>query len=139
MSVVVDASAILAFFHGKAPNLLEHFSKGEVVVNEVTAKTVEWALIQAGGKRLEVQNDLTTLGLEVVEFGEKLAEAIKSLPVATDVNPPTLEESSSAALALARKLPLVSGRQDWSGVAGLNTTLVGINIQPTQSIVKDLL
>jgi hypothetical protein len=118
MSVVVDALAILAFFHGKAPKLLEHFSKGEVVVTELTAKTVEWALIQAGGKRLEVQNDLNTLRLEVVEFGERLAEAIKSLPVTTDVNPPTLEESSSAALALVRKLPLVSGRQDWSGYRG---------------------
>ena len=116
MSAVCDASAILAFFQGKAPELLPIFSSGDVVVTDVTIKNVEWALIQAGGKKLEVKADLSKLGLEVVEFNEKLLEAIKSFAL---VGKTDLEGIVSAALAVHKKVKFITAKPSWKGVAGL--------------------
>ncbi|MEY4529759.1 MAG: hypothetical protein RLZZ156_480 [Deinococcota bacterium] len=123
MSAVCDASAILAFFQGKAPELLPVFSSGDVVVSDVTIRNVEWALIQAGGKKLEIKADLAKLGLEVVEFNEKLLESTRA--VSQEVSLASFEESVGAALAMHKKVTFHTAKFHWLGVSSLTTSIIG--------------
>ena len=75
----MDASAITAFLSGDAPELLARFAD-DVIVSEVSLKTLEWLLIRSGGKRLEVCADLKRLGLEGVVFGERQLEGGQRRP-----------------------------------------------------------
>ena len=93
----MDASAITAFLSGDAPELLARFAD-DVIVSEVSLKTLEWLLIRSGGKRLEVCADLKRLGLEGVVFGERQLEGVNAVLTAV----PGLEFEGAVVASLAR-------------------------------------
>lgn len=120
----MDAAAILAFLNGGAPEMLTVFADG-VIVSEVTLKTLEWNLVRAGVKRLEVIRDLSRLGLEDVTFSERQLSdlnAVLALQPGLD-----FEVAVAAGLARATGSKLISGHAAWHGIhlPNLELQLVG--------------
>ena len=137
----MDASAILAFLSGDAPELLARFEDG-VIVSEVSLKTLEWLLVRSGGKRLEVLADLAHLGLEGVVFGERQLEAVNAVLNAV----PHLEFEGAVAASLARgkKTVLITANSAWHGVqiSDLEVQFVGsarvtVPVKPTSNPVAN--
>jgi PIN domain nuclease of toxin-antitoxin system len=130
---VLDASAVIAFLKGEAPELLAKFAHG-VLVSEVTLKTLEWKLTRAGVKRKEVQADLKRLNLEVIEFNERLnpridlfLEHVKGLEFETLV---------AAGLAQGK---IAQGEAIFSTaeIAWVNRSVPGLKVQLVGRALKD--
>ena len=137
----MDASAIMAFLSGDAPGLLARF-EDDVIVSEVSLKTLEWLLIRSGGKRLEVCADLKRLGLEGVVFGERQLEGVNAALNAV----PGLEFEGAVAASLARgvKSTLLTANPTWHGVQfpDLEVQFVGsarvaVTVKPTSNSVSN--
>ena len=122
----MDASAITAFLSGDAPELLARF-EDDVIVSEVSLKTLEWLLIRSGGKRLEVCADLKRLGLEGVVFGERQLEGVNV--VLNSVPGLEFEGAVAASLARGMKTTLMTANPAWHGVqlSDLEVQFVGLS------------
>jgi PIN domain nuclease of toxin-antitoxin system len=123
---VMDSSAILAFLNGDAPDLLARF-EDDVIISEVTLKTLEWSLIRSGGKRLEILSDLKRLGLDGVVFGERQLESVNS--VLNAVPGLEFEGAIAASLAQGKKTTLITANPVWHGVqvSGLEVQIFGLS------------
>jgi hypothetical protein len=125
---VLDASAIGSFLQGKAPELLPLITQG-AIVSEVTYKTLEWKLVRFGVKRKDVLKDLGKLGLDVIEFSERLNPSINV--VLEHVKGLEFEAAVAAALARSKfaqgEVTLLTADPNWLSrkVPDLNLKLVG--------------
>ena len=113
----MDASAIMAFLNGDAPELLSRFEH-DVIVSEVSLKTLEWLLIRSGGKRLEILADLKRLGLDGVVFGERQLEGVNA--VLNSVPGLEFEGAVAASLSQSKKTVLITANPAWHGVQVLD-------------------
>jgi len=122
----MDASAIMSFLSGDAPELLARF-EDDVIVSEVSLKTLEWLLIRSGGKRLGVLADLARLGLEDVVFGERQLEAVNA--VLNLVPGLEFEGAVAASLAQSKKTVMITANPVWDGVqvSNLELQIVGLS------------
>ena len=124
--VVMDASAITAFLSGDAPELLARFAD-DVIVSEVSLKTLEWLLIRSGVKRLEVCADLKRLGLEGVVFGERQLEGGQRRP---DCRARSRVRGCGGGIVGSRhKTTLMTANPAWRGVqlSDLEVQFVGLS------------
>jgi hypothetical protein len=108
--VVMDVAAILSFLQGESPELLPYFESG-VEVSDVTMRQLEWHLIHQGAKRSHVKQDLARLGLNVMDFSERLNQY--TIDVLARVKGLTFESAVAASVAQHYRGKLVTGSSAW--------------------------
>lgn len=113
MSVVLDASALLAYLHDEPGS-----EAVEKVLSEAMISTVNLAEViqKAMARSVEVQGlrqDLEALGLSIIPFTETQAEGAAQLWQKTHAFGLSLGDRACLSLGLELALPVLTADQEW--------------------------
>lgn len=125
MTVVLDASAVLAWMYGEvgAEQVEAALDGGHMsLVNlaEVTTKAVE-----RGARAARVRQDLAAYGIEFHPFDAEQADRCAELRPLTRAAGLSLEDRACLALAQTLALPAMTADRAWSGLGvGVSITVI---------------
>ncbi len=114
---VLDASALLAYLHdedegARVRGELAHALMSSVNWSEVVQKALAYNTNVTG-----LRQDLEALGLQIVDFDARQAEAAAELWTLTRSAGLSLADRACLALARARKLPALTSDKVWTRVS----------------------
>jgi len=116
MSVVLDASAVLAVLNGEAggDKVIGHLSGG--LLSAVNALEVGTRLVDAGMTPDDASVATNLLGMTIVDFDADLAAIATALRPATRKAGLSLADRACLALAVREGLPALTADQLWTSV-----------------------
>jgi len=116
MSIVLDASAVLAVLNGEAggDKVSGHLSGG--LLSAVNAVEVGTRLVDAGMTPDDASVATNLLGMTIVDFNADLAEVATALRPATRKAGLSLADRACLALAVREGLPALTADQLWTSV-----------------------
>ena len=113
---VLDASAILALFHGERGADVVAGYRGDAVASSVNVAEVVSRLSDEGLRSTEWHYALSMLELEVVAFDESQAIQSGQLRESTRHRGLSLGDRACLQLAAGRGLPVVTADRAWAGL-----------------------
>lgn len=128
MSIVLDASAVLAFLGGEpGAERVEASLTGGAVISAVNLAEVVSKLSDRGMPSVEVRQTVAELGIEVESFTEDHALVVGELRAVTAASGLSLGDRACLALALQRGESVLTSDRAWGElhtVSGLRVELV---------------
>lgn len=114
--VVLDASAVLALLNREpGGDRVEHYL-GEAVISAVNAAEVLSKLVDAGLTPGEAKESLSLLGLRILSFDLRDAEAVAALRTRTKSKGLSLGDRACLALGLRLDAVVVTAERSWAGL-----------------------
>ncbi len=113
-SVVLDASAILAFLHREAGASFVEAHVAEAVVSAVNVAEVGARLSDWGMSNAEIRRAVTALGIEITPFDDSSAYASAALRPMTRDKGLSLGDRACLALATHLGVPALTADRAWT-------------------------
>ena len=114
--VVLDASAVLALLNREPGGELVERYLGDGVISAVNAAEVLSKLVDAGLSPDEAKESLSLLGLRILSFDLRDAEAVAALRTRTQSKGLSLGDRACLALGLRLEAVVVTAERSWAGL-----------------------
>lgn len=113
MSVVLDASALLAFFLGEPGSDAVRAVLDDALINTVNLSEIYATAVEKGVDVEAVRNSVTALSIRIVPFGETHAFIAGELRKHTRRHGLSLGDRACLATAIIEKCPVITADRIW--------------------------
>jgi len=115
-SVVLDASALLAFVGGEPGADKVATVIGDSVISAVNFAEAITTLVTRGASLAIARDALAVVDLDVIHFDRALAEQTGALVARTRLHGLSLGDRACLALAARERIPALTGDRTWQGL-----------------------
>jgi ribonuclease VapC len=115
-SVVLDASALLAFVGGEPGAEKVATVIGDSVISAVNFAEAITTLVTRGASLDIAREALAVVDLDIIDFDRALAEQTGALVARTRLHGLSLGDRACLALAARERIPALTGDRNWQGL-----------------------